>query len=771
MSKVIDNIEDIASIDNHIGLSGITAYHLLQGNLAVDNTVTTQGFNTTLYTGNGGTQSINTGIDFATQWGNDVSEQFGGLAWLKSRSVAANNFLFDTVRGVQKRIQTNETASESTSTIGLSSFNNNGFTLGSDSGWNGSATTYASWNFQTTHRVSGTTNHGKSYTCHFNPFTGFTIVKYEGSGIAGHEIPHHLGRKLDIAVSKNLTVADGWGVVTQTINNGSLITLNGTSGIFTSSDFTDNPSKNIDTYITGSSQISNKSGNQHILYGWANSYIDESNKLIGNYEVGVYQGTGASGNKVVTRGKPAWVMMKRLDADSGWIIFDNQRGDKFLFANSSDAETTSDLIDIINDGFTFSTSNINASGGQYLYMVAYDTNSNGGGSYYPRATDTSNLNISNAIIPYANGVDGNGSKITTLSKNETISGLTLTAGKNYVYSKNDGTYGVSKYAPCYGLVPTRTKAGETPDFFDIVKNKWFTTTGGSELVTNGTFDSNTSGWTAQNATISQSNGTMIVQNTASFGRAYTSITTVIGKKYKLLVAGNGDADSNLVIEINTSIPIVGKENNNNGGIKVSSLASFASISYSFVANNTTLYVSVAPSGEGSAGYAQVDNISVFEAEPTIGTEITSSRNYLNHIVYADNDGSPLYVEELPKIEYKDVIKANEYRGKNACTAWVNFDGTTTPPAIRDSYNISSVVRVSAGVYDVYFATSMDNVNYGICGSVGDSSGTASNSWLSSGSNTGGFGNTIIKKTVSTPYATGSLANFTHIAVQIFGGKN
>ena len=65
-------------------------------------------------------------------------------------------------------------------------------------------------------------------------------------------------------------------------------------------------------------------------------------------------------------------------------------------------------------------------------MVAYDTNSNGGGSYYPRATDTSNLQVQNAIIPYANGVDSNGSKITTLSKNETISGLTLTAGKNYV---------------------------------------------------------------------------------------------------------------------------------------------------------------------------------------------------------------------------------------------------------------------------------------------------------------------------------------------------
>ncbi len=49
--------------------------------------------------------------------------------------------------------------------------------------------------------------------------------------------------------------------------------------------------------------------------------------------------------------------------------------------------------------------------------------------------------------------------------------------------------------------------------------------------------------------------------------------------------------------------------------------------------------------------------------------------------------------------------------KNQCTAWVNFDGTTTPPTIRDSYNVSSVVRVDTGTYQVYFSVPMDNSNY------------------------------------------------------------
>jgi hypothetical protein len=58
---------------------------------------------------------------------------------------------------------------------------------------------------------------------------------------------------------------------------------------------------------------------------------------------------------------------------------------------------------------------------------------------------------------------------------------------------------------------------------------------------------------------------------------------------------------------------------------------------------------------------------------------------------------------------------NRFKGKEICTAWVNFDGTTTPPTIRDSYNVSSVVRIDTGVYDVYFTTSMDNVNYSVAG--------------------------------------------------------
>ena len=46
-------------------------------------------------------------------------------------------------------------------------------------------------------------------------------------------------------------------------------------------------------------------------------------------------------------------------------------------------------------------------------------------------------------------------------------------------------------------------------------------------------------------------------------------------------------------------------------------------------------------------------------------------------------------------------------------AWVNFNGQTTPPTIRDSFNVSSVTRTGTGVFVVNFSNAMANANYSI----------------------------------------------------------
>jgi hypothetical protein len=53
-------------------------------------------------------------------------------------------------------------------------------------------------------------------------------------------------------------------------------------------------------------------------------------------------------------------------------------------------------------------------------------------------------------------------------------------------------------------------------------------------------------------------------------------------------------------------------------------------------------------------------------------------------------------------------------GKQACKAWVNFNGTGTV-AIRDSFNVSSITDNGTGDYTINFTTAMPSANYSAVG--------------------------------------------------------
>jgi len=664
----------------HIPLSGVSAYHLLSGSLSLQNSVVTNGFGTTLHTGNGTTQAVVTGVDMATQWGNSVTETFGGLVWGKSRSAILNNFFFDTVRGVTKEINSNTTEAETTLANSLTAFNNNGFSLGSDVGLNTNLATYASWNFQTTHQITGTTNHGKAYTCHYNPFTGFTMVKYEGSGLAGHEIPHHLGRKLGFVTTKNLSAIANWNAIYKE-NSG--MYLNATNAEGASANVIS--SLNDTTSILSSSDVnSNTSTNQYIMYGWANSYFDKANTLIGNYNTFV-DGNGILRIQVHTNNSQSqvmWEMNKTTLTTGDWNIVDFTRGNtKDLLANTSAAEITITANALVN----------------YASPASYN-----------RATDTSNLNL-NAIIPYANGIDANGTLVSTLTKNETVSGLTLALGKNYVWSDKTGAYGVQQHSPKYGSY------NGFGDYFDVKSNKWYL----NPSIFSDTMEATTN-WIASEllggavSTISSVNGELkILNNGATYGAARRVETTVVGKKYRLMVSlTSASAGGN--IRVGSGISGVGV------GYEYFTYSSTLSAPYSaiidFVAGTTTTYISL--TNYSTAGAISTwDNYAIFpinndgSVDISGATPITNSRNYLDAIVYADAGGQPTYVEQLPKIEYKDIIKANEYQGKNAITCMGTIDITTTPVTVIGGFNVKTAVRTATGLCDVFFETSMDNLNY------------------------------------------------------------
>ncbi len=121
-------------------------------------------FSTYLYTGNDSTQTITNGIDLANE---------GGLVWIKGRSSAKNNALYDTERGVNQYLYSNSTLASTSGTNMVTAFNSDGFSIGSNALVNEGPITYASWTFRKAPRW-------------------FDCVTYSGTGSA-QAIAHNLG--------------------------------------------------------------------------------------------------------------------------------------------------------------------------------------------------------------------------------------------------------------------------------------------------------------------------------------------------------------------------------------------------------------------------------------------------------------------------------------------------------------------------------------------------------------------------------------------------
>ena len=78
-------------------------------------------FNCSLYTGNGGTQSI-TSVGFQPDW-----------VWTKKRNGTCDHHLFDVIRGATYKINAATTEANSADANSLTAFTSNGFNVGTNS--------------------------------------------------------------------------------------------------------------------------------------------------------------------------------------------------------------------------------------------------------------------------------------------------------------------------------------------------------------------------------------------------------------------------------------------------------------------------------------------------------------------------------------------------------------------------------------------------------------------------------------------------------------
>ena len=147
-------------------------------------------FKTYVYTGNDTARSINNGIDLTK----------GGMVWTKCRSNSStNHYQFDTERGATKYIKSNQQNVEGSDANTLTSFNNNGFSLGTDSSSNESGRTFSSWTFR---KAPGF----------------FDVVQYTGNG-SNRTIAHSLGSIPGFILIKGTSDANSRNVYHRSVGN------------------------------------------------------------------------------------------------------------------------------------------------------------------------------------------------------------------------------------------------------------------------------------------------------------------------------------------------------------------------------------------------------------------------------------------------------------------------------------------------------------------------------------------------------------------------
>jgi len=331
--------------------------------------------NTVLYTGTGSTQAV-TGVGFQPD-----------MTWVKSRSNTAAHKLTDAVRGVTKELEPNSTAAEYTEVNGLTVFGADGFTIGSDPAYGGSGRTFAGWNWKAGTTTGITTDGNTTITpsgYSFNATSGFSCIAYTGNGTGNAKYPHGLGVAPAMVITKQLDSTNSWYVFQQKMSatpSNTEMYLNGTDAAPPSTGNGITPDT-VNIELEGTSASTNGSGNTYIAYIFA--------EISGYSKIRKYIGNGnADGTFVYTGFSPAWVMIKRTTGAYPWMIFDNKRNtynpaDTSLFANATDADTTSSIYDtdFLSNGFKLRSSNSTIGGGgdPYIYMAFAEApfvNSNG----------------------------------------------------------------------------------------------------------------------------------------------------------------------------------------------------------------------------------------------------------------------------------------------------------------------------------------------------------------------------------------------------------
>tara|TARA_A100001391_G_scaffold158237_1_gene116607 strand:+ start:740 stop:3202 length:2463 start_codon:yes stop_codon:yes gene_type:complete len=318
-------------------------------------------FNTVLYTGNNGSQSI-TGVGFQPDW-----------VWTKSRSATGSHSVFDSSRGRAKSLFPNLTNAEATSDSDkdLVSFDNDGFTLGAvqQTGVNANSTTMVAWNWKANGGTTSSNTDGTiTSTVQESTEAGFSIVTYTGTGANG-TIGHGLNSAPEMVFYKSRDSVLDWVVSNKTIGGTYTLYLNLTNGQDSTTGTYNSTLPTSTVLHVGTAPYANTSGDDFVAYAF--------HSVEGYSKIGSYTGNGSTdGTFVYTGFRPAFVLLKRTDTSAHWVLMDSVSDpynpiDSALLPAGTNGSGTGYTVDFLSNGFKLrlTGSAMNANGATHIYIA------------------------------------------------------------------------------------------------------------------------------------------------------------------------------------------------------------------------------------------------------------------------------------------------------------------------------------------------------------------------------------------------------------------
>ena len=345
----------------------------------------TDHFKILTYTGNATDGRAVTGVGFQPD-----------LNIIKSRGTTDKWFWQDSIRGASNEINSEDTQDEQNKTDGVQSFDSDGFTVGTRAVVNGSGYNLCSWNWLAASSNTTDTSGTVSCTRRSNATAGFAMLQYNADQSSYYTLGHGLSSAPELVIARARVGANAWGVYytvrgvntnwarlntveAQGSNNGDPDAQGRASGA----------SGYIGNFIETTSSVVYVNNSAFASDGTGNNIMYLFHSVKGYSKIGKYAGNNSTNGTFVYLGfRPAFLMIKRIDNNGAWLIYDSARypenkatGPNKLYWNEAGSEDSStdpsgdtastNMIDLLSNGFKLRSDNTYSNGNaeDYIYYA------------------------------------------------------------------------------------------------------------------------------------------------------------------------------------------------------------------------------------------------------------------------------------------------------------------------------------------------------------------------------------------------------------------